>query len=127
MKLSESTDPKNILDTTFYRMIQTTRSNAKTNKIPFELSLPIVRSIYNHQHGKCYYTGTPMTLRSNGHLNRDPLLISMDRKNSNEGYTPTNTVFCCWGINSLKGWHSESVLYTTLKLFYENAHSIGKC
>ena len=92
----------------------------------FGLSLPILRSIYDQQQGKCYYTGVPMTLRSNGHLNRDPMLISMDRKNSNDGYTPTNTVLCCWGINALKGHHDELTLFTALKTLYEGAHSLGK-
>ena len=103
-KLSESTDPMDMLNDTFYKMLQATRSNAKTNHIPCELSLPILRAMYDKQKGKCYYTGVQMTLRSKGHLDRDPLLISFDRKNSDEGYTPTNTVLCCWGIHSLKGW-----------------------
>ena len=104
-KLAESTNPEDILNDTFYKMLQASHANAITKKIPFELSLPILRSLYAQQQGKCYYTGTQMTLRSKGHLDRDPLLISMDRKNSNEGYTPTNTVLCCFGINTLKGWH----------------------
>ena len=125
-KLSESTVPTDMLENTFHKMLQATRSNAKTDNRPFELSLPILRSIYEKQQGKCYYTGTQMTLRSNGHLNRDPMLISMDRKDSSEGYTPTNTVLCCWGINALKGHHSESTLYVTLKTLYDSAHAIGK-
>lgn len=125
-KLSESTDPIALLDNTFYKILQTTRSNAKKDGRMFALSLPILRSIYNQQQGKCYYTGVHMTLRSNGHLNRDPMLISIDRKNSSDGYTPTNTVLCCWGINALKGHHDELTLFTALKTLYEGAHSLGK-
>ena len=125
-KLFESANPEDILNSTFYRIRQSSASNAKSRKIPFELSLQDLRDIYQKQQGKCYYTGTPMTLRFNGHLNRDPLLISIDRLDSTQGYTHTNTVFCCWGINALKGYHPESTLYTTLKLFYENAVTLGK-
>jgi hypothetical protein len=125
-KLSESTDPTSMLENTFYKMLQATRSNAKKDNRIFELSLPVLRSIYDKQQGKCYYTGVPMTLRSNGHLNRDPMLISMDRKDSAQGYTPTNTVLCCWGINALKGHHNELTLFTTLKTLYDGAHSLGK-
>lgn len=126
-KLKNSTDPEDILTSTLYQILQSSRTNAKSRNIPFSLSLPILRSIYEKQQGHCYYTNTPMMLRSSNHINRDPLLISIDRLNSNEGYTPTNTVLCCWGINALKGYHPESTLYTTLKLFYENTHALDKC
>lgn len=126
-KLSESTNPEDILESTFYKILQSSRSNAVSRNIPYELSLPILRSLYTKQQGKCHYTGTLMTLRTKTHLERDPLLISLDRLDSTQGYTPTNTVLCCWGINALKGYHPESILYTTLKLFYDNAHAMGKC
>ena len=125
--LAESSDPNDILKFTIYKILQSTRSNAKVKHILCELNTDFLTLLYNKQQGKCYYTGTPMTLRSNGHLNRDPLLISLDRLNSNEGYTPTNTVLCCWGCNALKGWHSETTLYNTLKILYENCHILGKC
>jgi hypothetical protein len=126
-KLSESNNPEDILESTFYKILQSSRSNAMSRNIPYELSLPVLRTLYTKQQGNCYYTNTPMTLRTKTHLDRDPLLISLDRLDSTQGYTPTNTVLCCWGINALKGYHPESTLYTTLKLFYNNAHAIGKC
>jgi len=125
-QLFESTNPTDILEATFYKMCTGSRSNAKTKGIQFTLRLDDLRSMYQTQQGKCFYTGVPMTLRSNGHLDRDPLLISLDRRDSSLGYTKENTVLCCWGANALKGWHSENTFYTTLKLFYENAHSLGK-
>ena len=125
--LSESTDPNDILKFTIYKILQSTRSNAKAKHIPCDINLESLTLLYNKQQGKCYYTGTPMSLRSNGHLDRDPLLISLDRLNSNEGYTLTNTVLCCWGSNALKGWHPETMLYNTLKTLYENCHALGKC
>jgi hypothetical protein len=120
----EKTNP---LESTFYKMLMSSRSNAKSHNIPFALSLSLLRSLYAKQQGKCHYTNIPMTLRSKDHLNRDPFLISLDRINPDEGYTPTNTVLCCWSINALKGWHSEATLYTTLKTLYDNAHTLGKC
>lgn len=125
--LAESTNPDDILTNTFYKVLQTSHSNAKSRKIPFDLSLPILRALYTKQQGKCYYTGTPMTLRTKDHLDRDPFLISLDRLDSNQGYIPTNIVLCCWGANALKGWHPETTLYSTLKTLYENAHALNKC
>ena len=126
-KLSESTNSEDILESTFYKILQSSRSNAVSRSIPYELSLPSLRALYEKQQGKCHYTGTPMTLRTNAHLDRDPLLISLDRLDSTQGYTLTNTVLCCWGINALKGYHPETTLYSTLKLFYDNAHALSKC
>ena len=125
--LAESTNPNDVLTNTFYKVLQASHSNAKSRKIPFALSLPTLRALYEKQQGKCYYTGTHMTLRTKDHLDRDPFLISLDRLNSADGYTPTNTVLCCWGVNALKGWHPETTLYSTLRTLYENCHALGKC
>lgn len=125
-KLFESNDPQEILDATFYKMLQTSRSGAKIRNILHILSLKNLRDIYQTQNGNCFYTGVPMTLRSNNHLDRDPLLISLDRRDSSIGYTPENTVLCCWGVNALKGQHSETTFYTTLKTFYESSLALGK-
>lgn len=124
--LFESTNPEVMLDATFYKMLQSSRSNAKSNKHTFTLHLNDLRKLYKAQNGKCFYTGVPMTLRSPNHLNRDPFLISLDRRDSTQGYTPENTVLCCWSVNALKGWHSESIFYDTLKTLYTTAQSSGK-
>lgn len=125
-KLEESKDPTDMLEITFHKMIMSSRSAAKLRNIPYALSLKNLRDIYQQQNGQCFYTGVPMTLRSNNHLDRDPLLISLDRRDSSIGYTPENTVLCCWGANALKGQHSESTFYTTLKTFYESSLALGK-
>lgn len=123
--LSQSNDPNDILKSTFTKMLQSTRSNAKSKSLPCSINLSILTGMYHKQEGKCYYTGTPMTLRTSDHLNRDPLLISLDRIQPNEGYTPSNTVMCCWGVNAMKGHHSKDLFYQTLKLFYENSITKG--
>lgn len=125
-RLFYSIDPNDILEATFYKMLQTSRSNAKTKGLTYTLSLQDLRDIYKKQEGKCFYTGVPMSLRSNNHLDRDPLLISLDRYTSTLGYTQENTVLCCWGCNALKGYHSTETFYSTLNTLYQGAHAIGK-
>ncbi len=125
-KLFESSDPEDMKKATFYKILQSSKSNAKVKKIPYELNLTTLTNIYNKQEGKCYYTGVPMALRTNDHLDRDPSLISLDRLDPVVGYTPENTVLCCWGVNAMKGWHSKESLYKNLKMFYESAVAAGK-
>ena len=126
-KLSDSTNLNDIQNLTLYKIIQSSCSSAKARNMPFEISISSVRELYAKQQGKCYYTGTPMTLRSKGHINRDPFLISLDRIDSAQGYTLANTVLCCFGVNVLKGHHPETTLYSTLRTLYENCHTLGKC
>jgi len=125
-KLFYSTNPKDMLEATFYKISQSSRSNAKTKRIEYSLSIQNLRDIYKNQEGKCFYTGIPMALRTIHHLDRDPLLISLDRYSSTLGYTKENTVFCCWGVNALKGYHSANTFYDTLKLLYESSKTMGK-
>jgi hypothetical protein len=59
---------------------------------------------------KCYYTGLPITIGRSvavkGSEKRNPTppsLLSVDRFDSNIGYTKENIVFCRWDFNSRKG------------------------
>lgn len=46
---------------------------------------------------KCFYTGLPLTLKCN-----KPNTFSVDRIDSNRGYTKDNIVSCCWVVNRMK-------------------------
>ena len=59
---------------------------------------------------KCYYTGLPITIGrsvavkgSEKRNSTPPSLLSVDRFDSNIGYTKENIVFCRWDFNSRKG------------------------
>lgn len=57
---------------------------------------------------------------------KDPLLMSVDRIDSNKGYVEGNVVLCCLGMNWLKNIHDEPTTMDCLKKFYEGAKTIGK-
>ena len=69
------------------------RSGAKSRKIPFNLTLEEVLIMPKI----CYYTGKELTMEPNK-LNS----ISLDRLDSDVGYTKNNVVFCCKHINIMK-------------------------
>lgn len=62
-----------------------------------------------------------MKVKSSNDKPRNPFLMSLDRIDSSKGYTPSNIVLCCWGINSLKNSNTPEEMYLSLKTFYENA------
>ena len=63
----------------------------------FELSLDIILKKLDKQNYKCYYTGLPLTFDV-----KMPNTISIDRIDSQIGYTIENSVICCWDINRMK-------------------------
>jgi len=49
----------------------------------------------------CYYTGVPLTFYDPDNLRADTL-CTIDRFDSEKGYTMDNIVFCCWAFNKRK-------------------------
>jgi hypothetical protein len=126
-RLRSSPNFEDQLTTKLYDFLSWTKNrNKHRKKIDNTLSMKILTDLWNKQEGKCYYTGTPMKINAVGENIRDPLAISIDRIDSSRGYISGNIVFCCWGINALKGIKPPDVMYNSLKLFYENAKTNGK-
>lgn len=69
------------------------KKTAKSRNIDWGLTLDDLKSMAL----KCYYTGVELTFDP-GKSNT----ISLDRLDSNFGYTKENVVFCCWRVNLAK-------------------------
>lgn len=69
-------------------------------KINFELSLDFLKELWQKQQGKCAITGLQMThIILQGRLKTN---LSIDRIDSNKGYTIDNTQLVCVAINIMK-------------------------
>lgn len=81
--------------------------------------------IYKQQQGLCYYTKIPMKMATTENYqdrNQPDLdVISVDRINSNLGYTKENIVLCCNSINKMKGNTPQLVFLEFFKAVLENA------
>lgn len=77
------------------------RRSCKTSKREYDKDLKeILKEKWEQQKGLCYYTGIPMVLSNEYHTNR--YVMTVDRKDSNKGYTKDNIVLCCSIINRMK-------------------------
>jgi hypothetical protein len=63
----------------------------------FDLDIANIVDCWNNQSQICAYSGREMTLEA-GKLNT----VSIERIDSNVGYTPQNTVLVCQAINRMK-------------------------
>lgn len=75
-------------------------------EMEFELTVDYLASLYIQQQGLCYYTRRVMDIRSSRSVTRsqrtNPNKVSLDRLDSEKGYTLDNVVLCCWSVNQAK-------------------------
>ena len=80
-------------------------SAAKRGQI-FALTVADIVECWHTQWGVCAYSGRQMTLEA-GRLNT----VSIERINSDVGYTPENTILVCQAINRMKSDFDLSEFY----------------
>jgi hypothetical protein len=103
------------------RLLASMHGRYSKKEIIKDLKPEDLMTLYNQQEGKCYYTDVQMKLSSD--TERDLYLMSIDRTDSSKGYTKDNVVLCCWGVNVLKGPHSNEQMLQALTVFYTGAKS----
>lgn len=77
--------------------LRNAKNSAIKRKQVFNLTVSSITECWHTQLGVCAYSGRQMTLEA-GKLNT----VSIERINSNIGYTPENTVLVCQAINRMK-------------------------
>lgn len=124
-KLRQSVTPSDILKVRLYDLLCGCRTRGKNNKRwGSTITYKEVKSLYEAQNGKCFYTGETMNIsRENSY---DLFGISLDRIDSSKGYVTGNVVLCCWGMNALKGQKSATEMMVALRRFYESSKKNGK-
>lgn len=94
-------------------------NGALRNRIAWEITIEDISSVYVVQRGLCFYTGLPLKTAGHDHdyreiVKNDPCALSIDRRDSNVGYTKDNIVLCCRFINYAKNAYPEDVFKQTL-------------
>lgn len=78
-------------------LIKGAKASAKAKNIEFSITLEDVLSLWIEQKGICPYTGWQMTTET-----RSKALVSIERKDSDKGYTRNNCILTCWIANRAK-------------------------
>lgn len=91
------------------------RKRSTKHNIPFNLDIDYMVALYKEQKGLCYYSNIPMKMGSvnfNSRNQADIDTLSVDKIDPIRGYIKGNIVYCCSGINKLKGNSNiEETLY----------------
>lgn len=76
------------------------RTSARSRNIYFskELTIDYLVELWEKQHGKCFYSGIPLSFDANDTV----CLVSVDRIDNSKGYEPGNIVLCCYALNVFK-------------------------
>lgn len=86
------------------------------------ISIDELEEIWNNQNGKCALTGWDMTMiLGKGNINTN---ASIDRINSDIGYTKGNIQFVCRIVNVLKSNLTEDGLYEICKAIIKNKNNV---
>lgn len=128
----------NNIDRYFWEKAKDCERRAKIKKWPYDIDHIFLRDLFQKQEGRCHYSGIPMSLFSEkGRTNiaASYNVASVDRIDSNRGYTKDNIVWTINCINMFKGHHDmndirevfvgivnkESTLNVKVKLLYPDA------
>lgn len=98
--------------------INSYKNTAKKRGLPFGLSVKYLVDLFESQNRRCYYTDTPLVIRSNRGMGEQCINLpenhyqaSLDRLSPEKGYVEGNVVWCGWLINTCKNLLTEDAFY----------------
>lgn len=108
-----------LLDYTLKKRLYDAQNRAKLKNQYYDIDLEFMYEMWNKQKGKCALTGIPMTVTEHGRTNTN---ISLDRIDSNKGYTKDNVHLICSAVNFMKSNLSldEFIMYCQSIIDYKN-------
>ncbi len=95
------------------------RKSAGKRNLSFEITKEQVWDLYQHQNGKCVYSGEDLIFaKNNFDDSHGGSTASLDRKNSKLFYTHDNLAICHKDINVMKwGLSEEEFLFLCKKIY----------
>lgn len=98
-------------------LLSRAKLRASKKGVPFDLTYDIMLDMWQKQDGKCHYSDLLMEYT---YGKKSPLQVSLDRIDSNGGYTEQNSVLYCLSINYAKSDFTESQFTDFLKNICNN-------
>lgn len=86
------------------------RAKCRNKGIEFEITIDSLMALFEAQHGRCWYTGEPLTCE------RGSSGVSIERRDPAKGYIGENVVLSSWRINNMKGNLTDEEFFAICKL-----------
>lgn len=83
-------------------LITTSRYRSKLKGLDHTIDTAYLKQMYEDQAGKCAISGIDMIIRGKNNAIDSPYSVSLDRIDSNGGYTQGNVWLVCTGVNLMK-------------------------
>jgi hypothetical protein len=96
----------------------TAKNRAKLKNLEFDLDEPFILELFEKQNKKCRYSGLPIS------LDYEINIFSIDRIDSNVGYTKDNVCLCLANVNTMKLDMTIEDFFGVIEAIYK--HSILK-
>lgn len=109
----------NPIEKFFWNKLQDLEYRASVKKIDFDLTHEYMMQLYDKQNKLCYYSSYPLNINTSGRAKFDTL--SVDRIDSNKGYTKDNIVYCLNSINMFKAHHDVKDIITVMNYIHMKA------
>lgn len=107
-------------NTIFRKSVTRARVNSRKNKLKdakFDITFEFIKDLFHKQEGKCAISGLKIDVQHG--KGRNPFGLSLDRKDSDVGYTQENTQIVCYAANLMKSDLNEIQFKTFIKAIYE--------
>jgi hypothetical protein len=98
-----------ILANLIIKRFNAAKFRANNMNVEFTITKDFLVDLYQKQNGKCFYSNRELRLilSERNRNNNDYHSLSIDRINSEKGYTEDNAVLCCSIVNIMKNGLSE--------------------
>lgn len=84
------------------QLLHGAKTRAKKKGFDFDLTPEFAKELLTKSDYKCAVTGLEMNLESASRKKANAFKCSLDRIDSNGGYTQNNVRFVCWAVNQMK-------------------------
>ena len=101
------------------QLLYNTKTRAEKKKLEHTLTFNFLKDLLEKSAYKCALTGQMMNLRSDGRKKANAFKCSLDRIDSEKGYTEDNVRFVCWAVNQMKADRTDEEFKFWINTLYK--------
>lgn len=104
-------------------LVNGVKGRCRARSIKFDINFDCINKLYIEQNGRCLLTGIKLELKKPKDNNSRPFPFSpsIDRIDSNKGYTKNNIRLICWSMNNSLNMYGEDVYrFVAIKYISKN-------